>query len=234
MCGLDTDGKAYCWGDGFSGQLGFGGQDQQSEPIDVSGNTTYSAIAAGGKHTCAITSAGKGYCWGANDAGQATPPTGAWRQVSLGEQATCAVGVNGTTGCWGPAIEGAPPSVPLRQLAVSDAFLRRVFPNDVHHVAGLHYAIRDAIPERGRLLDLGCGANRDLEEYRTADREVWGVDFQIHPELCHLEWFRQLEKGGMIPFPDEAPQVRDVVRPTDRVADEPAAGSKHAGRFLHE
>jgi SAM-dependent methyltransferase len=85
---------------------------------------------------------------------------------------------------------------------VSDVLLRRVFPRDVHHVAGLHEAIHDHIPDTGRVLDLGCGINSDLEGYRTREREIWGADFQAHPELRHRDWFRFLEQGGTIPFPD--------------------------------
>jgi SAM-dependent methyltransferase len=85
---------------------------------------------------------------------------------------------------------------------VSDVLLRRLFPHDVHHVAGLHEAIHTSVPEHGRILDLGCGINTDLEPYRTPHREVWGTDFVAHPELRHAEWFRLLGKGGAIPFPD--------------------------------
>jgi SAM-dependent methyltransferase len=44
--------------------------------------------------------------------------------------------------------------------------------------------------------------NADLESYRTDEREVWGADFQRHPELKHSEWFRLLGPSGAIPFPD--------------------------------
>ena len=86
--------------------------------------------------------------------------------------------------------------------AVSDTLLHRLFPNDLHHVEGLHQAIREAIPARGHVLDLGCGVNADLESYRTDEREVSGADFQRHPDLRHSEWFRLLGPSGAIPFPD--------------------------------
>ena len=65
--------------------------------------------------------------------------------------------------------------------SVSDSFLRRVFPRDVHHVAGLHEAIRDALPPRGRILDLGCGANSDLEAYRLSRARGLGYRFPGTP-----------------------------------------------------
>ena len=52
------------------------------------------------------------------------------------------------------------------------------------------------------MLDLGCGRNVELASYRTAQREIWGVDVQAHPQLSHAEWFRLLDAAGTIPFPD--------------------------------
>jgi SAM-dependent methyltransferase len=52
------------------------------------------------------------------------------------------------------------------------------------------------------VLDLGCGANTVLADYRTPGREVWGTDFQRHPQLQHPEWFRLLNPRGEVPFPD--------------------------------
>jgi SAM-dependent methyltransferase len=114
---------------------------------------------------------------------------------------------------------------------VSDAFLRRLFPNDVHHVAGLHDAIRQQLPDRGRLLDLGCGINCDLESYRSAEREVWGADFQAHPELRHSNWFRLLETGGVIPFPDRHFDLVVAVMVLEHVAD-PRSFMAEVGRVL--
>ncbi len=85
---------------------------------------------------------------------------------------------------------------------MSDSLLRMVFPRDVHHVEGLHATIGGSIPERGRILDLGCGSNSELGRYRTRTREVWGADFQPHPKLQNPGWFVQLENDGRIPFPD--------------------------------
>ena len=57
-------------------------------------------------------------------------------------------------------------------------------------------------PGAGRILDLGCGVNSDLEKYHSPEREVWGTDFQAHPELRHRGRFRLLGNDGRIPFPD--------------------------------
>jgi ubiquinone/menaquinone biosynthesis C-methylase UbiE len=85
---------------------------------------------------------------------------------------------------------------------VVDLLLRTLFPKDRHHVAGLHDRIRSVIPECGRILDLGCGANGDLAPYRSDDLEVWGTDFDRHSHLQHEQWFRTLSNTGQIPFAD--------------------------------
>lgn len=60
------------------------------------------------------------------------------------------------------------------------------------------------MPERGRILDLGCGANDALARYRSPDREIWGADFDTHSLMSHPEWFKRLGPGGEIPFPDSS------------------------------
>src|SRR5690606_26887271 len=68
--GLTTEGVAYCWGDNASGQLGSSVPGVTSTPQPVAGGMRFSAIAAGGAHTCALTPAGEAYCWGSNESGQ--------------------------------------------------------------------------------------------------------------------------------------------------------------------
>ena len=79
-CGIDLNGRAYCWGDNRHGALGNGttsisGDD--SIPVAVSGNLTWTAITAGGyyggpfrNHVCAVAANGDAYCWGYNGTGQ--------------------------------------------------------------------------------------------------------------------------------------------------------------------
>jgi SAM-dependent methyltransferase len=86
---------------------------------------------------------------------------------------------------------------------VDDAFLYRFFPGEPCSVDAYHEEIAALLPSRGKLLDLGCGANTSLARFRTPQRQVWGADLQVHPELCHAEWFRLLGPDGVIPFADE-------------------------------
>ena len=74
-CALDSNGAAWCWGDNTEGQLGGGSSGGiSSSPVPVSGGLTFSDIAAGQNHTCAIGTDNHIYCWGANDEGQLGQP----------------------------------------------------------------------------------------------------------------------------------------------------------------
>jgi hypothetical protein len=68
-CGL-AGGVAHCWGSNGMGQLGDGSTTSRGRPAAVQGGAQFTAIAAGGSHTCALDRGGKAHCWGSNAAGQ--------------------------------------------------------------------------------------------------------------------------------------------------------------------
>ena len=73
---------------------------------------TYTAITAGGFHTCAINETGTLECWGLNEDGQASPPTGQYTAITAGGFHTCAINETGTLECWGLNEDGqaSPPT----------------------------------------------------------------------------------------------------------------------------
>ena len=75
------------------------------------------------------------------------------------------------------------------------------------------------LPEAGRVLDLGCGINAELARYRTKTREIWGADFEAHPQLQHPQWFRHLSADGAIPFADGHFDTVACVMVLEHVAD---------------
>ena len=110
FCGpVDNDGQAggtegfavKCWGDNAHGQLGDGTQTVRTTPVDVVGlSSGVYAIAAGGRHTCALIGSGKDFaaqatatdetgtggfavkCWGR----QRSWSTGGWHEDGNGVQ----------------------------------------------------------------------------------------------------------------------------------------------------
>lgn len=120
-CALDTTGAAYCWGRASSGELGTGVVDAFAPgPRRVSGGLTFTALAAGDRHTCGLTAEGAAYCWGENQTGQLgrgdTTSTTAPVRVAGGHHFTritagwlhnCALDEGGEAYCWGLHAPGA-------------------------------------------------------------------------------------------------------------------------------
>ena len=125
-CGL-AGGRAYCWGDGYDGQMGNGRRDPDNPtpvPVDTTGallGKSLTDIDGGDGHVCALDSEGHAYCWG--DAaggsrlgsglaeGSLTPVAVDTSGVLVGKSLTaitakhggCAVDDGGKAYCWGQA-----------------------------------------------------------------------------------------------------------------------------------
>ena len=137
-CALTTDQTVVCWGhnqtntdasrmDIVSGTLPEGwatrcqigsyghhmecwGNNQFGQSSPPAG--TYTAVSAGGWHTCALTTEGTIQCWGDSTSGQSSPPAGTYTAVSAGGWHTCALTTEGTIQCWGDDTSGqsSPPA----------------------------------------------------------------------------------------------------------------------------
>lgn len=123
-CALGRAGQAWCWGNDSWGQIGDGAPAPwpgQLSPVRVAGTRSYTAITAGGYHTCALAVTGKAWCWGSDAAGQVGDGSGAegtkatpvrvaggivFRSISAGLEHTCALGRTGRAWCWGSNTAG--------------------------------------------------------------------------------------------------------------------------------
>lgn len=120
-CAQTSTGQVSCWGAGTSGQLGDGGSDNQSTPVEVAGlDGQVARLAVGGQHTCALLDSGHVQCWGFGEAGQlgdgldqnqSTPVSVAGIDdaifLTAGGYHTCAViGSDSHVVCWGKGDTG--------------------------------------------------------------------------------------------------------------------------------
>jgi alpha-tubulin suppressor-like RCC1 family protein len=104
-CGLTTNGKAVCWGNGAGAT---------TTPTIMSEHLTFATLGVGDEHICGVDTSGVVFCWGRNSSGQlgrpASAPTLSAEAVSLpekmvavtaGYEQTCALSVTGVVYCWG-------------------------------------------------------------------------------------------------------------------------------------
>lgn len=133
-CALTTEGKAWCWGANYQGQLGDGTRTWTTTRVAVAGDRTWRSLDAGGWGfaggslsgvTCGVTTAGEAFCWGSNFHGQlgnGTPASGSqddphstplavsggrlWTSISVGAYHACGVAADGSAYCWGDNTSG--------------------------------------------------------------------------------------------------------------------------------
>lgn len=150
-CAVGIDSNVYCWGNGFSGEVGDGtpGRDLVPVPVDVSAlppRTRFVSAGAAQFHSCAVTQAGDAYCWGADDNGQ------------LGEDAD------------GDSLDELVPSLVNRSaVPPGDGFV--VVKGDFNHSCGL--------TEQGRILCWGSDANGQLGENADGDNNTESIPVLI-------------------------------------------------------
>jgi hypothetical protein len=121
-CGVANSGIAYCWGDNSQRQLGnsVNSNPNSDIPVQVTGAMTWSKVATGNLHVCAIDNSGVAYCWGSNQYGQTGDNLSGFQRttpslvdgshtfiaISSGYDFSCAIDNNNDGYCWGRGAEG--------------------------------------------------------------------------------------------------------------------------------
>ena len=113
-CGVDEEGKLFCWGENSEGDLGSPSAKSFDLPAQVPTNLKFKSVSCGANSTCAITENGKAYCWGGNEYGQlgngtnigSTAPvevlsSSQFQMISVGDRYACAITTDGKPLCWG-------------------------------------------------------------------------------------------------------------------------------------
>lgn len=143
-CGVQSDGTLWCTGRNNLGQLGLGTAavgTNTNVPTRVGAETTWTRVAAGDEHACALRGAGELWCWGQGADGQlgrgsaaaSSAPVRAgtdadWTDLALGRAHTCGIR-GGALYCWGANASGqlglgtsgvADVTAPMRVGAASD------------------------------------------------------------------------------------------------------------------
>jgi alpha-tubulin suppressor-like RCC1 family protein len=111
-CARLVDGRVYCWGRNFDGELGDGTNMQRDAPV-FTGITNATYLVAGNHHNCALTAVPDDVvCWGDNQFGQLGDGTKMDRRtptpigltgsslIAAGDH-TCVLDTNGMMSCWG-------------------------------------------------------------------------------------------------------------------------------------
>lgn len=114
VCGVTTNNRAFCWGNGGAGQIGDGKTNLRFTPRAVTGGLSFDRVSTGYNHTCGETTDNRAYCWGENENGQlgdgTTTPRSrpvavggglTFTQVSAGDFHTCGIASGSATYCWG-------------------------------------------------------------------------------------------------------------------------------------
>ncbi|HMD33900.1 MAG TPA: Ig-like domain-containing protein [Vicinamibacterales bacterium] len=120
-CAILQNNTAQCWGRNQDGQLGNGdATTDMAVPVTVPNLGSFTDLAAGGYHTCALYGDGTAKCWGRNGRGQVGDGTvdspivtphavsGLTTAValSLGGYHSCALLQDKTVQCWGQSDSG--------------------------------------------------------------------------------------------------------------------------------
>jgi cysteine-rich repeat protein len=228
-CALLESGAVRCWGESWSGQLGYGNDDiigddetpATAGDVDVGGRVV--RLAAGADHTCALLDTGAVRCWGAGRRGRLgygnedtigddeSPATagdvnvgGRVVQIAAGGDHTCALLAQGAVRCWGNGRAG--------RLGYGNT--KTIGDNETPATAG-------NVDVGGRVVQLAAGGRHTCALLEGGTVRCWG-----RGEHGRLGYGNEDEIGD-----DEAPATAGDVNVGGRVV-QLAAGGAHTCALL--
>jgi alpha-tubulin suppressor-like RCC1 family protein len=116
---VKDDGTVWAWGNNNNGQLGDGSVTAKNTPVQISGLSYMTSVAAGSGHTVALKNDGTIWAWGDNSNGQLGDGSGVSRNtpaqtsrllsmtaIAAGDSHTVALKNDGTVWAWGNNSKG--------------------------------------------------------------------------------------------------------------------------------
>jgi alpha-tubulin suppressor-like RCC1 family protein len=117
---IDTTGKLWAWGSNSSGQLGNNSSGGTvSAPVQITADSDWTIVSAGGAHTLAVRTNGTLWAWGANSDGQLGDGSGidqisptqvgtdrTWISISAGAGHSAGLKADNTLWTWGRNADG--------------------------------------------------------------------------------------------------------------------------------
>ena len=127
-CAIDSNSRAYCWGDSWDNNTATGQTSYPKIPKRIhkpngtaNWDATFIDIAAAEEHTCAIKTNGVAYCWGNDSYGSLgklsvknddrqypvkVSGNKTWVSIATGEWNTCGINDDQYLFCWGKSLLG--------------------------------------------------------------------------------------------------------------------------------
>ena len=187
-CGLRDTGEIVCWGSYWACGLGTDGHCAHSFDRSQAADTrtgSFSAVSAGGYHTCGLRTTGEIECWGARadgffddyDLGERDAPGGRFSAVSAGVQYTCGLRETGAVECWGDNWAGETDAPGGRFSAVSAGSSHSCGLRETGAIEcwGYNYFGQTDAPD-GRFSAVSVGGEHSCGLRETGEVECWGVN----------------------------------------------------------
>ncbi len=139
---------------------------------------SFTAVAAGVAHTCAVRTDGAPECWGFDRDGQSSPPDGSFVAVAVGEDHSCALLAGGSIECWGSNEHGQaePPPGDFSAIAAGDFHTCGLRADGTAQCWGADGMAGRATPPPGQFSAISAGLYHTCGLHLDGEAQCWGAD----------------------------------------------------------